>query len=458
MFTGTYGMGLMGGLMQTVQTLGNNIGNMVAPLAEDEEEQITRMIQDQLLASDDDRPDCNSNEEDEQDMSSLENESENGSNASFRTINLSSNTPSESDSLSGLSHPNIPSQSFQYHPSNPISPLSYTHTYNTQQQDNGEEEEEDDDDDDMYPVNLTESLQIRSPPESPMMEIDLATPQDLNIPSSLPPYIHSDVKTSEETAEAMAAESTRLSEALADSEAALKQAEEYLYIAKGENSELICNEESKNSTIQSLNEQIETLKREILIPPVSEKSSFPEPEFEKDRLFSALKSSVELIFITKQISTRIHNSGVVVTDSSANLPSDIAGMIEVLNASILEVNDALVRAPSHASTLSVIPPVSENSLAEQAAEINRSNAERLQDSVEEQKRVTQEFQEFQRLSSSVQKEFQESETEARQLHQIINQLRSVRMASKGESESLSAERDELRNTATTQVTYPYHLP
>ena len=45
MFTGTYGMGLMGGLMQTVQTLGNNIGNMVAPLAEDEEEQITRMIQ-----------------------------------------------------------------------------------------------------------------------------------------------------------------------------------------------------------------------------------------------------------------------------------------------------------------------------------------------------------------------------------------------------------------------------
>ena len=93
--------------------------------------------------------------------------------------------------------------------------------------------------------------------------------------------------------------------------------------------QLESNEESKNSTIQSLNEQIETLKREILIPPVSEKSSFPEPEFEKDRLFSALKSSVELVFITKQISTHIHNSGVVVTDSSANLPSDIAGMIEV---------------------------------------------------------------------------------------------------------------------------------
>ena len=38
-------MGLMGGLMQTVQTIGNNIGNIVAPLAEDEEEQFTRLIQ-----------------------------------------------------------------------------------------------------------------------------------------------------------------------------------------------------------------------------------------------------------------------------------------------------------------------------------------------------------------------------------------------------------------------------
>ena len=45
MFTGSYGMGLMGGLMQTVQTIGNNIGNIVAPLAEDEEEQFTRLIQ-----------------------------------------------------------------------------------------------------------------------------------------------------------------------------------------------------------------------------------------------------------------------------------------------------------------------------------------------------------------------------------------------------------------------------
>ena len=34
-------------------------------------------------------------------------------------------------------------------------------------------------------------------------------------------------------------ENARLSEALSESEAALKQAEEFLYIAKGENSELI---------------------------------------------------------------------------------------------------------------------------------------------------------------------------------------------------------------------------
>ena len=35
-------MGLMGGLMQTVQTIGNNIGNIVAPLDEEEVEEFFR--------------------------------------------------------------------------------------------------------------------------------------------------------------------------------------------------------------------------------------------------------------------------------------------------------------------------------------------------------------------------------------------------------------------------------
>lgn len=93
-------------------------------------------------------------------------------------------------------------------------------------------------------------------------------------------------------------------------------------------------EESKNSAIQSLKVQIETLKNAAPIPPVTEKSTFPDSSFEKDEIFSALKSSVELISVTKRLTVQMLNGSALqkgdMTESGVNLPSEIAHVIEVM--------------------------------------------------------------------------------------------------------------------------------
>ncbi len=152
------------------------------------------IFSDQLLASTSDKPD-DYNDKEEQDVSTPDNCSENGSNASFRTVSLSSTTPSESDSLPGLSHPNLQKRSFPYYPSYPVSPLHDQQEISTPQHHQGDEDEEEDD---MYSANLTDALNIRSTSESPMTEIDLETPRESDLPPSHP-YSPSDTKiTSEE--------------------------------------------------------------------------------------------------------------------------------------------------------------------------------------------------------------------------------------------------------------------
>ena len=93
-------------------------------------------------------------------------------------------------------------------------------------------------------------------------------------------------------------------------------------------------EESKNSTIQSLKVQIETLKHAATIPPVLENSTIPDSSFEEKDIVAALKSSVELISVTKRLTMQMLDGVAVqkddIPESGVNLPSDISYIIKVM--------------------------------------------------------------------------------------------------------------------------------
>ena len=93
-------------------------------------------------------------------------------------------------------------------------------------------------------------------------------------------------------------------------------------------------EESKNSIIQSLIVQIETLKHAATIPPVSENSTIPDSSFEEKDIVAALKSSVELIAVTKRLTMQMLDGVALqkdnIPESGVNLPSDITYIIKVM--------------------------------------------------------------------------------------------------------------------------------